>query len=761
MPFAFLSLLLRYNPHVALATFLLACALLAPPPAAIRGVVLDAQSAEPLARVRIQLTGTPHQTLTDDQGRFAFPALAPGDYILQVATVGYRLLKKNFTLAPGDLQEFEVILSPDTFRQTDSIEVRADPFDLARQDSPSQLTLEGNETKNLASVLADDPLRAVQGLPGVTSNDDFESRFSLRGAAYHRVGLYLDDVLLHTPFHTLQGEDASGSLTIFNGDMVDSLALYAGAWPVRYADRTGAVLDVHTREGSRTQTSFRAAASASNAGLMAEGPLARRGAWMASARKSYSQYIIQRTMKNEPTLAFGFVDAQGKLAYDLTPHHHLSLSLMDGVSDLDRTRSLARLGANSVMLARYRLTLANLGWRYSHPRFLLTNRAAFMRERFRNHSRDRLELAGGHYGEWVLNSSATWMWSQQHPLDFGVSLRRSRDDGFIYRYQFNPFAVRPLNLYRGHGWLAGGYAQQSFSVAAGHLRFAAGLRWDHLNTNQITTVSPQASLVLEPTAGTRFQLGWGQYAQFPDIESLFAGYGSRRLLPERATHYVAAFEQRLGARSRLRFEAYQRLDRDLLFRPFFEPRLIAGRVFNPPTDPPLRNSQRGFARGFEVFLQRRTANRLTGWVSYALGYARLRDGDARLHFPADFEQRHTVNVYAGYRIRPTANLSVKWLYGSGFPIPGFYRRDGTRYFLSESRNALRFNPYHRADLRLNKAYVFDRWKLTLYAEVVNLFNRANYRFDNFGGYNARTAQCTLYLDRLLPILPSAGVVLEF
>jgi hypothetical protein len=175
----------------------------------------------------------------------------------------------------------------------------------------------------------------------------------------------------------------------------------------------------------------------------------------------------------------------------------------------------------------------------------------------------------------------------------------------------------------------------------------------------------------------------------------------------------------------------------------------------------LRNSQRGYARGLEIFWQRRTANRLTGWVSYALGYARLRDGEAGVGFPADLDQRHTVNVYAGYRIRPTANLSLKWLYGSGFPIPGFYRRDGTRYLLSESRNAVRFDPYHRADLRLNKAYVFDRWKLTLYAEVINLFNHSNYRFDSFNGYNARTLQVSLTLDRLLPILPSAGVVLEF
>jgi hypothetical protein len=750
---------------LALPAFLLACSLLGPPQGgALRGVVLDAQSGEPLARVRVQLTATAFQTVTDDDGRFALPAVPPGDYILQVSTVGYRLVKKNFALAAGETQEFEVILSPDTFRQTDSIEVRAGPFELARQDSPSQLTLEGNEAKNLASVLADDPLRAVQGMPGVTSNDDFDSRFSVRGADYRRVGLYLDDVLLHTPFHTVQGEVATGSMTIFNGDMVDSLALHSAAFPVRYGDRTAGVLDVHTREGSRVQRSVRVAASASNAGVMAEGPLgkSRQGAWMAGVRKSYLQYIIQRTAKSEPTLAFGFFDSQGKLSYDLGRKHHLSLSAVDGFSDLDRTRNRSRLGVNSVMTAKYHFTLANLGWRYTpHERFLVSNRAAFVRERSDSQSRDNLDLTAGYYGEWGWNGNATWIWLGQNPLDLGWSVRRARDDGFTNWYQFNPFAVRRVDVYRGHGLLAGGYVQQSWSAAAGRVQLAAGLRWDRLDVDQAAAVSPQVSVGFLPHPATRIQLGWGQYAQFPEIQWLFSKLGSRRLLPERATHYVAALEQRLGARTRLRLETYQRLDRDLLFRPFYEPRLLHGRILIPPLDPPIRNSSRGYARGIEVFLQRRTANRLTGWVSYALGYARLRDGEARISFPADFDQRHTVNVYAGYRIRPTVNLSVKWLYGSGFPMPGFFRRDGTTYFLSEARNAVRLDPYHRADMRLNKAYVFDRWKLTLYAEVVNLFNHTNYRFDSFGSYNTRTAQINVYRDRMFPILPSAGVVLEF
>ncbi len=730
----------------------------------IWGVVLDAQSGEPLARVRVQLAGTSFQAVTDASGSFAITGLEAGEYTLQVSTVGYRLIQRRFSLAAGEAKEFEVILSPDAFRHTDTVEVRAGPFELTRAGSPSQLTLEGNETKNLASVLADDPLRAVQALPGVSSNDDFDSRFSLRGASYERIGLYLDDVLLHTPFHTVQGEVASGSLTTFNGDMVDALALHGAAQPARFGDRTAGALDVHTREGSRLQPSVRVTASASNAGVLAEGPLGkqRRGSWMASLRKSYLQYIIRRTSTREPTLAFGFFDSQGKVTYDLGRGHNLSLSVVDGVSDLDRTRWRDRIGVNSSMLADYRFTLANLGWRYTpHPRLLATNRVAFMRERYLNLNREELALAGGYYGEWVWNGNATWIWPGDNPLDAGWSVRRVRADGFSNFYQFNPFAVRRLDEHRGQGLKAGGYVQQSWTVAAGRVQIAAGLRWDHFSANSASAVSPQASVAFLPHVSTRVQFGWGTYAQFPELRWLFSHIGNPRLLPERAIHYVAAVEQRLGERSRVRLEFYNREDRDLLFRPFFEPRILGGRIFNSKLDAPIHNSLRGYARGLEILFQRRSANRVTGWVSYALGYSRMRDGMARIPFPSDYDQRHTMNVYLGYRIRPTVNLSTRWIYGSGFPIPGFLRRDGTRYFLADQRNNLRLDPYHRADVRINKAYVFDRWKLTLYGEVVNVFDRANYRFDSFSGYNARTGQASINLDKMFPVLPSAGLMLEF
>ena len=261
---------------------------LAQTPGEVRGSVVDAHGGEALANVAIQLVGGTYRAASDQGGHFRIGAVAPGDYVLNVSTVGYHLVKRPFHLDYGEIKDFEVILSPETFRRTETVVVEAGPFETARQDSPDTLVLAGNDAKNLASVLADDPLRAVQGLPGVSSNNDFDARFSLRGADYSRIGLYLDGILLHSPFHMLEGQNFNGSGTAFNGDMVEELELHEGAYPVRFEDRSAGALEVHTRDGDRNADTFRATASASNAGVMAEGPLGKkkRGSWLVACARA-------------------------------------------------------------------------------------------------------------------------------------------------------------------------------------------------------------------------------------------------------------------------------------------------------------------------------------------------------------------------------------------------------------------------------------------------------------------------------------------
>ena len=127
----------------------------------------------------------------------------------------------------------------------------------------------------------------------------------------------------------------------------------------------------------------------------------------------------------------------------------------------------------------------------------------------------------------------------------------------------------------------------------------------------------------------------------------------------------------------------------------------------------------------------------------------------------DNEQQHLLNTYASYRFTDTWNLSGVFRFGTGPPIPGFFRQVGDIYFLSDRRNEVRVPDYARLDVRVSKAFLFKRWKLTATGEVLNLLNRNNVRYAGFDGFDFSTGRVFGQLDRVLPILPSAGVVIEF
>ena len=66
----------------------LAVSAFAQPPGGIRGSVVDSQGGEPLSSVAIRLAGTAFRATSDASGHFRLPNLPPGDYTLDVSTVG-------------------------------------------------------------------------------------------------------------------------------------------------------------------------------------------------------------------------------------------------------------------------------------------------------------------------------------------------------------------------------------------------------------------------------------------------------------------------------------------------------------------------------------------------------------------------------------------------------------------------------------------------------------------------------------------------
>ena len=168
----------------------------------------------------------------------------------------------------------------------------------------------------------------------------------------------------------------------------------------------------------------------------------------------------------------------------------------------------------------------------------------------------------------------------------------------------------------------------------------------------------------------------------------------------------------------------------------------------------------GTARGAELLVQRSSPDGFSGWLAYSFGRARYADGTTGETFDADADQRHTLNLQASYRFTNRLSVGLKFRAGSNVPVAGYFRQEGDQSFVTEQRNALRLPPYSRLDLRAARTFAAGSRRLTLFVEVLNAYNRLNYGPTGVN-VNRRTFEATGLIEDLLPILPSAGLLIEF
>jgi hypothetical protein len=339
-----------------------------PATSALRGLVVDAQTGEAIAKAAVTLPALQMATSTDAEGRFSFAAVPVGDVELLVTTIGYGLARLRI-LVSANAPDVEIRVGQEALKRSEDVLVEAPPFDPVDVAAPAAHNLRGVELRNLGGVVTDDPLRSVQSLPGVATGDDFYASFAMRGAGFASVGFYLDGVLMAAPFHTIRDSNEAYSLTILNGDVVESLSLLAGGAPARYGERTGAVLDVQTREGNREEFSGRASLGATGVYGTFEGPLgaSKQGSWLASARKSYLDYVLDR-IDIESGTAIGYYDVTARLAVHPSPTQTIGLTFLHGRS---KWRQGDQGDPDMAESARAGSDVGVLQWRYDAPAWRL------------------------------------------------------------------------------------------------------------------------------------------------------------------------------------------------------------------------------------------------------------------------------------------------------------------------------------------------------------------------------------------------------
>lgn len=740
-----------------------------PPTALLIGRVVDARTGQPLARALIRIEHQPVFAETAADGTFRVP-VAPGANLIVVSLIGYAEVRREVTVAANQPQELIIALSEGAGAYEERVLVTGSAAHDADR-APAGAVLHGRDLQALRGVMLDDPLRAVQSLPAATSTDDFYSEFAVRGSSFRHLGLAIDGIPAPYLIHAIHGVADGGSIAMVNSEALGAASLLPGSYPQRTGRRLGAQIDLITRDGNRDGFHGRAGLSGTSANVIAEGPLpGGRGSWLVSARRSYLDYLLAR-IDPGGTFGFGFSDGLAKLTFDLGTRHQLHVLNVLGRSVFDEGPE--DLGVNDEAVAASRAGLSALTWRFTpSPRFSMFQRLYVTGMSFRNVNtrHELLDRGRDRVAGWRMD--ATRALGRRWLAEYGADVQHLAHALEQQRTFDNATAPAALSDYRASTRAASGYGQ--LTARLGLLTISPGARVDDWRATDRATASPWLTAELRLLPATRLRGGAGLYRQPPGLAHLNGLRGNRHLADERAAHADLTLAQSLPAGIEMQLTAFAREENDVLRASAAEPRRLADGTFALGRgDARWENRLTGRARGVEAAMRRDSPDGLSGWIAYAFSRHRYHDTAAGEQFWSDHDQRHTFSAYVQSRLSHRTSVAAKFRYGSNYPIAGYIGEHamtaeapplfgGMRpLFLAlvGQRNTLRLPAYARFDVRADRAMTIAGRRVTLFAEVANALNRRNERNVPYSVQpNGRVSGVT---DSLLPIVPSAGFVVEF
>lgn len=154
----------------------------------ISGWVSDQETGEPLEGVEIAIGGTAMRQVSDKDGRFAFPAVAPGSYTVSFTRLGYARRDEAITVRPSRVLSLEIRMGVEPIGLEPiavSVEARRLALDLAgfyaRREATSGIFIAQDQIEERHPVQTTDLFMALPGVRVIGSG--------LERSVYLRAGL--------------------------------------------------------------------------------------------------------------------------------------------------------------------------------------------------------------------------------------------------------------------------------------------------------------------------------------------------------------------------------------------------------------------------------------------------------------------------------------------------------------------------------------------------------------------------------------------
>ncbi|WP_324311369.1 TonB-dependent receptor [Xanthomarina sp.] len=203
----------------------------------LKGVVLD-DANNPIANVNIKAENK--GTTTNDNGFFILKIPSDQEVTVSFSHLAFKDIVVTFNLKNGEEYEFHPVMK-------ESIE------------QISTVVISSKQRKAVEGIITLDPeaIRQIPGanagvenllktLPGVSSNNELSTQYSVRGGNYDENLVYVNGIEIYRPFLIRSGQQEG--LSFVNPDMVQNVDFSAGGFQAKFGDKLASVLDITYRK---------------------------------------------------------------------------------------------------------------------------------------------------------------------------------------------------------------------------------------------------------------------------------------------------------------------------------------------------------------------------------------------------------------------------------------------------------------------------------------------------------------------------------
>ncbi len=745
--------------------------------ATLRGVILD-QDGQPLDMVNIGLQDYPLGTSSNREGRFLLRVPAGREIVVVFSSLGYATVVDTINILPDDNLSLEVVMP-------------AADLELAEVVVTERRRNNGNVTRidpRFLNILPDAATGGVEALiktlPGVSTNNELSSQYTVRGGNFDENLVYVNDIEIYRPFLIRAGQQEG--LSFINSDMVSTIDFSAGGFNARYGDKMSSVLDIKYRKPSI----FRGSASVSLLGATAhfeDVAMNGRLAHISGIRYKTNRYMLgglDEKGEYDPQ----FLDFQTYITYRFTENFDVSFlgnASQNQYEFIPQTRRTtfgtwdrpynATIYFQGQEVDDFKTYLGALSANY-HPNLNLNLK--FILSAFNTSEEETYDILGEYYlnqlernmaseefGDSVLNlgvgaflnharnyldaqvysfSHKGAYNSEKHLINWGFKIQHEQIEDqineWIYRDSTGyslPYSDKDVLLYftlNAQNKISSnrvtGYVQDTWSVPTGNgdMYFTGGVRMNYWDFNNELLLSPRISVSYYPEWENKisFSLSGGMYHQSPFFKELknLDGSVNENVKAQRSYQIVAGSDYIFSAWDRpFRFttEAYYK----------YMDRLIPYQVDNVRIRYRGEQQAIGYATGIDMKVNGEFVSGLQSWAS--LSFMKTEEniiGDNYGYIPRPTDQIMNFSLFFQDYLpgNPSYKMQLSGFYGARLPTSPPH---------AELYNLIfRMPPYRRIDLGISKViisasnpgknrlvrHINDMW---VSLEVFNLLNINN------------------------------------